>query len=91
MEDWSKEEIEEAKKRICKVHSGLVYPFVVGLQCEVIALRGALQDALPILEEELKTLERSFLPVPDEAESILLATCKRSTEQIQRLLIRIQG
>ena len=63
----------------------------LNLQCEVTALREALNEALPLLKEELQCLERSFLPEPNKDESDLLVAYRQSTAKIEELLTRITG
>jgi hypothetical protein len=90
MADWTKEEKHAAGVALSWRLGTSVQPKeIVALQCEATALREALEEALPLLKEELETLKRSFLPSPDKDESDLLVAYTQSTETIQGLLIRI--
>lgn len=63
--------------------------YSIEVQCEATALRSALVDALPLLEGELETLKRSFLPVTNTEEAELLAAYTQATTTIQGLLAQI--
>jgi hypothetical protein len=90
MSDWTDTELVAAHERLVKRFHGESFRNSAAiLQCEVTALREALEITLPLLKEEQEMYEHSFPPEPNAMEETILTTYSEVIERVESTLTAI--